>query len=122
MDANRASKSCRWTNDRHLHFLKSVEATFVRTVLEDGGGGGRLLRMDRYLPDSCESTLDSKTTSCMKRRKRHFPSDNLETSIRVRRLRLHPFYPSSQDDQVVPEIKPANINDKKWSNSSSSSS
>ncbi|KAI3757613.1 hypothetical protein L6452_05155 [Arctium lappa] len=105
MDANSDSNDFRWTNDRHLHFLKSVEASFVRTILEHGGGGGRLLRMDRYLPDSCESTLDSKTTICTKRRKRHFPSDNLDTSKGVRRLRLHQFFPSSQDDQVVPQIK-----------------
>ncbi|KAI3757612.1 hypothetical protein L6452_05154 [Arctium lappa] len=87
MDANSDSNDFRWTNDRHLHFLKSVEASFVRTILEHGGGRRLLLRMDRYLPDSCESTLDSKTTICTKRRKRHFPSARLRSlHMRIRKI------------------------------------
>lgn len=46
-----------WTNEKHLQFLSSVEASFVRTML-DGNGGNCLLRLDRYIPDSSESTQD----------------------------------------------------------------
>ncbi|KAG6746460.1 hypothetical protein POTOM_051000 [Populus tomentosa] len=53
-----------WTNEEHLHFLQSMEASFVRTMLENNGP---LLRLDRYLPDSSESTLDLKS----QRKKKH---------------------------------------------------
>ncbi|KAI3508266.1 hypothetical protein L1887_23272 [Cichorium endivia] len=117
MDANRSGDHYRWTNERHLHFLKSVEASFVRTMLKNNNRRV-LLRMDRYLPDSCESTLDSTTTTTMtgtKRRKRHFPSDNL---IDQRRLRLHPSS-THQNDQVVPQIKHIKTeeDDDNWTNS-----
>ncbi|CAN1158852.1 hypothetical protein LINPERPRIM_LOCUS12083 [Linum perenne] len=61
-----------WTNEKHLSFLNSLEATFVRTMLIENNynssSTGRRhrrhsydhdLRLDRYLPDSLESTLDS---------------------------------------------------------------
>ncbi|KAL4557107.1 hypothetical protein LXL04_035277 [Taraxacum kok-saghyz] len=121
MDAIRASDDYRWTNERHLHFLKSVEDSFVRTILENGDRRV-LLRMDRYLPDSCESTLNSKTTTSTKRRKRHFPSEKLDPDIsidpKVRRLRFQLSSPS-QDDQVVPEIKHIKTeDDDNWTSSS----
>ncbi|PWA44030.1 hypothetical protein CTI12_AA530000 [Artemisia annua] len=91
----------RWTNEKHLHFLKSVEASFVRTMLENGDG--RVLAIDRILPDSCESTLDSKFTT---KRKRCYRGDNLKAGMSmdqkvITRLR----YPSFQEDQVVPQMK-----------------
>lgn len=58
-----------WTNEKHLHFLNSMEATFVRTMLENNG---RHLRLDRYLPDSSESTLDLKSQT--QGRKKHTTS------------------------------------------------
>ncbi|KAL7582219.1 uncharacterized protein LOC111901766 [Lactuca sativa] len=114
MDAKRAYNDHRWTNERHLHFLKSLEASFVRTMLEKRDNRV-FLPMDRYLPDSCESTLDSKTTTTTKRRKRHFPTDYLDE---VKRLRLHPSA-MLQDDQVVPQIKHIKTedDDNKWTNS-----
>ncbi|KAM0034232.1 putative cold-regulated protein [Helianthus debilis subsp. tardiflorus] len=105
MDANRACNGYRWTNERHLIFLKSVEASFVRTMLGNGDGG--LLLLDRRVPDSCDSTLDSKMVIGRKKRKRHFLGDYLDASAslgidqRVRRIRPH--FP--QDDQVVPQMK-----------------
>lgn len=73
-----------WTNERHLNFLSSMEETFVRNMMEshthrmlinaaaNGGSthhhhrrGHRHLvhrlespRLDRYVPDISESTLD----------------------------------------------------------------
>ncbi|KAK3403881.1 hypothetical protein EUGRSUZ_K00240 [Eucalyptus grandis] len=53
-----------WTDEKHFRFLNSVEASFVRTVFgnknADGSGGSDDggLRLDRYLPDSSESTQD----------------------------------------------------------------
>ncbi|MFS7969385.1 hypothetical protein Hanom_Chr09g00808551 [Helianthus anomalus] len=103
MDANRACNGYRWTNERHLNFLKSVEASFVRTMLGNGDGG--LLSMDRHVPDSCDSTLDSEMVIGRKKRKRRFLGDDLDSRLgidqRVRRLRPH--FP--QDDQVVPQMK-----------------
>ncbi|KAJ0534063.1 putative cold-regulated protein [Helianthus annuus] len=102
MDANRACNGYRWTNERHLNFLKSVEASFVRTMLGNGDGG---LLLDRRVPDSYDSTLDSEMVIGRKKRKRRFLGDDLDASLgmgqRVRRLRPH--FP--QDDQVVPQMK-----------------
>ncbi|KAG9146767.1 hypothetical protein Leryth_005094 [Lithospermum erythrorhizon] len=60
-----------WTNEEHLEFLNSIEASFVRAMFADGGVNteeehpssqiDRLLRLDRYLPDSCDSTEDLPT-------------------------------------------------------------
>ncbi|XP_010035113.2 uncharacterized protein LOC104424403 [Eucalyptus grandis] len=53
-----------WRDEKHFRFLNSVEASFVRTVFgnknADGSGGSDDggLRLDRYLPDSSESTQD----------------------------------------------------------------
>ncbi|KAL7582218.1 uncharacterized protein LOC111901767 [Lactuca sativa] len=111
MDAKRAYNDHRWTNERHLHFLKSLEASFVRTMLENSDDRV-FLPMDRYVPDSCESTLDSKrmttATTATKRRKRNFPADYLDPNIsiepRITKFRLHPST-LPQEDQIVPQIK-----------------
>ncbi|TXG70872.1 hypothetical protein EZV62_005807 [Acer yangbiense] len=52
--------SPQWTDERHLHFLKSMEASFVHKMLENNNGGHRHLRLDRQLPDTSDSTLDLK--------------------------------------------------------------
>ncbi|KAF2320340.1 hypothetical protein P3X46_030597 [Hevea brasiliensis] len=97
-----------WTNEKHLHFLNSMEAAFVRTMLENNG---RLLRLDRYLPDSAESTLDLKSQS--QRRKKHTTSGIVGPTPRTRvadRSDKRPRRLSSQShdpsqDQVVPQIE-----------------
>ncbi|XP_025013878.1 uncharacterized protein LOC8258270 isoform X2 [Ricinus communis] len=100
-----------WTNEKHLHFLKSMEASFVRTMLENNA---RILRLDRYLPDSSESTLDLKS----QRPKKHATSDHYNISgsrsrtngrsdRRTRRLssnRPSQRHAPSQD-QVVPQLE-----------------
>ncbi|KAI3519471.1 hypothetical protein L1887_08616 [Cichorium endivia] len=100
----------RWTNERHLHFLNSVEASFVQTML---GSNDQFRRMDRYLPDHCESTVDSKNSSTKRRRRRHSTSDILDSRLRsgprITRAQIHP---PSQDDQVVPQIEIENTKNK----------
>ena len=48
-----------WTDEKHLRFLNSMEASFVRTMLE--ANYGLRLRLDRHLPDTSDSTLDLKS-------------------------------------------------------------
>ncbi|KAK4790177.1 hypothetical protein SAY86_017481 [Trapa natans] len=57
------SSSSSWTDEKHLKFLDSVEASFVRTMLHGNDSSNHLplLRLDRYMPDSSESTRDLKS-------------------------------------------------------------
>ncbi|GKV04978.1 hypothetical protein SLEP1_g17052 [Rubroshorea leprosula] len=98
-----------WTDEKHVRFLNSMEAWFVRTML---GDTSRLLRLDRYLPDSSESTLDSKLILASK--KNHATSVNFmgtrSTLINGRAdMRLRGPSPSqphdSSEDQVVPQME-----------------
>ncbi|KAL9375917.1 hypothetical protein Peur_032796 [Populus x canadensis] len=106
-NSNKSNKTeHNWTNEEHLHFLQSMEASFVRTMLENNGP---LLRLDRYLPDSSESTLDLKS----QRKKKHGTPDvvgasrtRMEGRVDKRSTRRfsshHKHYDPSQD-QVVPQ-------------------
>ncbi|XP_052874205.1 uncharacterized protein LOC108452619 isoform X3 [Gossypium arboreum] len=47
-----------WTEEKHVHFLNSMEAWFVRTMLQSNDRYN--LRLNRHLPDSSDSTLDCK--------------------------------------------------------------
>lgn len=47
-----------WTNEKHMHFLNSMEASFVRSMFQNRAHRRRL-RLDRLLPDTADSTLDS---------------------------------------------------------------
>ncbi|XVF09830.1 hypothetical protein REPUB_Repub07fG0130400 [Reevesia pubescens] len=99
-----------WTDEKHVHFLNSMEAWFVRTMLENNDRYN--LRLDRHLPDSSESTLDCKRN--IQTRKRHAISvDFIGTTRskingrpdkRSRRPLRSQSYDSSQD-QVVPQIE-----------------
>ncbi|XP_021289822.1 uncharacterized protein LOC110420773 isoform X2 [Herrania umbratica] len=95
-----------WTNEKHVHFLNSVEAWFVHTMLENDGRHN--LRLDRHLPDSSESTLDCKQNQT---RKKHATSDFIgvtRSKMKGRpdkRSRRPPSKPQdSSQDQVVPQI------------------
>lgn len=44
-----------WTNERHVRFLNSIEASFVQAMFENNP---RSFRLDRQLPDCSESTQD----------------------------------------------------------------
>ncbi|XP_027367629.1 uncharacterized protein LOC113873626 [Abrus precatorius] len=65
-----------WTDEKHLHFLNTMEASFVRTMLHRHTP----LRLDRHLPDTSESTLDSKP---IRRLKKHPPSDSMGQRART---------------------------------------
>lgn len=64
-----------WTNEKHVHFLNNMEASFVRAMFENNT---RILRLDRYLPDSSESTLDSKA---QRRDQKHATPGNYDLSL-----------------------------------------
>ncbi|KAK4784257.1 hypothetical protein SAY86_018625 [Trapa natans] len=56
------SPSSSWTDEKHLKFLDSVEATFIRTMLHGSNSSHHPpLPLDRHMPDSSESTQDLKS-------------------------------------------------------------
>ncbi|KAG4907885.1 hypothetical protein AAZX31_20G144400 [Glycine max] len=70
-----------WTDEKHRHYLNTMEASFVRTMLHHYVVvSPQPLRLDRYLPDTSESTLDSRT-------KKHAPADSVGRSRGRRRKR-----------------------------------
>ncbi|XP_065868610.1 uncharacterized protein [Euphorbia lathyris] len=88
------SETGQWTNEKHLHFLNSMEAAFVHTMLEDNG---RSLRLDRYMPDSSESTLDLKSQRPKKQSISGYNNGGRRSRIDRRTKRL-----SSSDHQSQP--------------------
>ncbi|XP_061361109.1 uncharacterized protein LOC133305021 [Gastrolobium bilobum] len=101
-----------WTDEKHVHFLNTMEASFVRTMLESKGGLTRrhhhhnqhFLRLDRHVPDSSESTLDLKPYHRRCTRKSHATSDSMgSTGRRTRRRSSQPC--NSSHDQVVPQVE-----------------
>ncbi|KAF5743551.1 hypothetical protein HS088_TW08G00135 [Tripterygium wilfordii] len=92
-----------WTNEKHVHFLNAMESSFVHTMLQTNA------RLDRYLPDSSESTLDLKTH----RRKKHASSVDVVESRskmggkadkRTRRPSSQSHPCNSSEFQVVPQL------------------
>lgn len=62
MGSNRSANQNRyWTEEKHVQFLNSMEASFVREMFENNDSY-LLPRLDRYLPDTSDSTLDLKKT------------------------------------------------------------
>ncbi|KAB2016849.1 hypothetical protein ERO13_D08G111600v2 [Gossypium hirsutum] len=97
-----------WTEEKHVHFLNSMEAWFVRTMLQSNDRYN--LRLDRHLPDSSDSTLDCKP------RTKHSTSVAVhfigKTRSKMKKSRpvKRSMRPSSQphdssQDQVVPQLK-----------------
>lgn len=60
-----SGKKRSWTDEKHVQFLNSMEASFVRAMFEKKDH--LLLRLDRYLPDTSDSTLDLKTLNKTKK-------------------------------------------------------
>ncbi|KAG2711193.1 hypothetical protein I3760_04G065600 [Carya illinoinensis] len=95
-----------WTNEKHVRFLNTMEASFVRSMFESNDRN--VLRLDRHLPDSSESTLDSKA---QRREKQYGTSvgggsriDSPRADKRPRtRVSSRPCNPSK--DQVVPQLE-----------------
>ncbi|GMY07117.1 hypothetical protein FCV25MIE_02356 [Fagus crenata] len=107
-----------WTNEKHVRFLNTMEASFVRAMFENNDDD-QILRLDRYLPDSSDSTLDLKK----QRRKKHVSqvggTGNMVARARMdsradRRTRRlsssQPCIPSQ--DQVVPQFDSITVGDK----------
>ncbi|CAJ1977082.1 unnamed protein product [Sphenostylis stenocarpa] len=92
-----------WTDEKHLHFLNTMEASFVRTMLHHYVvvSSHPPLRLDRYLPDTSESTLDSKPN---RRPKKHAyanananaPPDSTGSTPRGRRTKRRSSHSQSQ--------------------------
>ncbi|TKY45138.1 transmembrane ascorbate ferrireductase [Spatholobus suberectus] len=88
-----------WTDEKHVHFLNTMEASFVRTMFESKGASTRL---DRYLPDTSESTLDLKSHPRRRIRKHHAPAvDSMGPTTRRTRRRSSQHYNSSQDQVYI---------------------
>ncbi|KAL1816424.1 uncharacterized protein LOC108222086 isoform X1 [Daucus carota subsp. sativus] len=101
-----------WTNERHVDYLNSMEASFVRSMLNS-------LPKNRDVPDGSDSTLDHRTTP---RARRYSTSGTNITSSRIhilestrvksdkRTRRLRPCNAPTQD-QVVPQYEGRREND-----------
>ncbi|KAM7499633.1 hypothetical protein LguiA_024047 [Lonicera macranthoides] len=104
MDSNKkvSEPSWRWTNERHFHFLNSMEDSFVRTMLQNNTKIC-LPPLDRYLPDTCDSTVDLQK----ERRRRHSASDILDQRAKKdkKTRKLLSLSYVSREDQVVPQVE-----------------
>ncbi|PON50811.1 hypothetical protein PanWU01x14_220480 [Parasponia andersonii] len=110
-----------WTDEKHLRFLNSMEASFVRTMLESSSNGisrsTRLLRPDRPLPDTSDSTLDLKS---QKTKPKHGISSEyagsrgrMDRRAEKRSRRIVSSEPlNSSQDQVVPQMENREVDDK----------
>ncbi|QCD94884.1 uncharacterized protein LOC114182438 isoform X3 [Vigna unguiculata] len=90
-----------WTEEKHVHFLNTMEAAFVRAMHENHGAATltrHCLRLDRDLPDTSDSTLDLKPHPRRRTRKLHAPTvDSMGPTMRRPRRRSSQPYNSSQD-------------------------
>ncbi|KAL2334649.1 hypothetical protein Fmac_015862 [Flemingia macrophylla] len=94
-----------WTDEKHVHFLNTMEASFVRAMLENRSNSTRL---DRDLPDTSESTLDLKPHPRRRTARHHAPSaDSMGPTSRrtTRRIRRSSQPYNSSQDQVVPQVE-----------------
>ncbi|KAJ4847449.1 hypothetical protein Tsubulata_046727 [Turnera subulata] len=103
------SSNSTWTNEKHVKYLNSMEASFVLTMLENRRRPP--LRLDRLLPDSSESTLDLKSPQY--RRNNHTALEitgrrrrsGLVDDKRTRRLSSPGQCYDPSQDQVVPQLE-----------------
>ncbi|KAG2401551.1 hypothetical protein LR48_Vigan02g213500 [Vigna angularis] len=111
MESTHTQTTSVWTDEKHLHFLNTMEASFVRTMLHHYAvlSSHSPLRLDRYLPDTSESTLDSKPN---RRPKKHAsaPPDSMGPTPRGRRSKRrsshsHPHLHRSLVEQAVAELE-----------------
>ncbi|KAI4363647.1 hypothetical protein MLD38_019837 [Melastoma candidum] len=97
-----------WTNEKHCHYLDAMESSFVRTMLEERSAG-RSTRLDRYIPDSSDSTRDSPSRTWNKHHNSSSSSSSGKGKKDARddnkRWRRHPTTDdNSVLDQVVPQM------------------
>ncbi|XP_050386817.1 uncharacterized protein LOC126803106 [Argentina anserina] len=98
-----------WTNEKHVQFLNTMEASFVCSMFESKGRLARY-RLNRFVPDTSDSTLDRIKTP--RTTKKSGPVRGMDGGAvrRTRRLRSQPFI-SSHLDQVVPEFEISIVGD-----------
>ncbi|KAF8413123.1 hypothetical protein HHK36_001099 [Tetracentron sinense] len=102
-----------WTNEKHASFIYSMEASFVQTMLQNDRCS-RLTytttprpRLNRYLPDISESTLDSKNRRDTKTTQLYFQDllnpntgNNVRTGGKTSSLSSQP-HDASQDQESI---------------------
>ncbi|KAF8379450.1 hypothetical protein HHK36_028886 [Tetracentron sinense] len=106
-----------WTNEKHVNYLNSMEASFVRTMLENDSrsmltyAADRPPRLNRYLPDSSDSTVDLKN---QRNRRNTTPqvsfqdgldpnqTNDVRTEEKMRKQSSQP-YDASQDQEMTPD-------------------
>ncbi|KAL9258633.1 hypothetical protein AKJ16_DCAP18074 [Drosera capensis] len=87
-----------WTNEKHMNYLTIMEATFVRNMLigtTATAASGRVVRLDRYVPDVSESTLDATKISRARRQRRQ----------ELQQAGSSKMAQTISQDQVVPQIE-----------------
>ncbi|KAL0548643.1 hypothetical protein IC582_013098 [Cucumis melo] len=97
-----------WTNEKHMHFLNSMEASFVRSMFQNRAHRRRL-RLDRLLPDTADSTLDSPLNHTKNHPTSGSARMNGRSTRRSRRTSSPPY--SSTQDQVVPQMEKIAVED-----------
>ncbi|RWR86611.1 hypothetical protein CKAN_01551800 [Cinnamomum micranthum f. kanehirae] len=90
-----------WTNEKHISFLNWMEASFVKRMLKNDDFVDGDARLDRYLPDSAESTLDFDCGRNGKRVHEKRGSDERRRRRDVVRERSS----RRDNDQVVPQME-----------------
>ncbi|QHO43952.1 hypothetical protein HN51_009438 [Arachis hypogaea] len=90
-----------WTQEKHMQFLNTIEASFVRTMLQNSIHRRRFLRLDRHLPDAFDSTLNHRHRNPSCATKQNARSVGLAIIRRTKRSSLS-F--NSLEDQVVPQV------------------
>ncbi|KAL3524254.1 hypothetical protein ACH5RR_017088 [Cinchona calisaya] len=88
-----------WTDERHVRFLNSVEASFVRNMFQNSPPPNP--RLDRQLPDCFESTQDLQG---MERRRKRYSSSSDAAEYSSARIDKKNKRISSLD-QVVPQLE-----------------
>ncbi|XP_074284641.1 uncharacterized protein LOC141609489 [Silene latifolia] len=112
---NICSKEREWTNQSHSNFLSLMEESFVKTMFQKNyvyskssnniKTGINNTRLDRFVPDMAESTLDlGSRKSVTKAAMRVLGAVTTTRSTQRQRLRrFHPY--KVTHDQVVPELE-----------------
>ncbi|XP_021730115.1 myb-like protein D [Chenopodium quinoa] len=90
-----------WTNEKHSDFLRLMEASFVRNLMEKSSNEDTTKinsRLDRFVPDISESTLD------LHHRSAH-SSDRVNRTCNRQKERgiIRPY--KMTHDQVVPRVE-----------------
>ncbi|XP_030532993.1 uncharacterized protein LOC115742692 [Rhodamnia argentea] len=92
-----------WTDEKHLHFLDSLESSFLRTMLVRRSNRP-VLRLDRHLPDSGDSTSDLTPPGTRKTKTTRDTYCRLDGPAAKKSRHSRPSRNHSCDDQVVPQI------------------